>query len=171
MKHKQLTLTETDIKFVLYRSCKEIADDQCYGQDINCKFANYYAEECFDQEHFISKVLFKRVDALCAKLHDNKNKDSFFSDFYGEIALNSKLFFPKMENAKASLLAISICPKLTNEVEHKSRQPAPSNKPGTTTLTERDLSSIEYLGGYVIQKLYYQYDKGKDEANELVCSI
>ncbi len=112
MKHKRLTMTETDIKFVLYRSCKEIADDECYGQDINSKFANYFAEKCFDQEHFISNVLFKRVDDLCAKLNKSKNKDTFFADFYGEIALNSKLFFPKMDIAEASLLAINICPKL-----------------------------------------------------------
>ncbi len=84
--------------------------------------------------------------------------------------MNSKLFFPKMDIAEASLLAINICPKLINEVEHKSKQPAPSKQPGTNILTERDLGSIEYLGGYVIRKLYYQY-KGKDGANELVCSI
>ena len=148
-------MTETDIKFVLYRSCKEIADDECYGQDVNTKFANYYADKCFDQEHFISRVLFKRVDTLCAKLNKSRNKDTFFSEFYGEVALNSKLLFPEMEIAEASLLATNICPKLINEVEHKSRHLAPSKQPGTTILTERDLSSIEYLGGYVIRKLYY----------------
>ncbi len=62
-----------------------------------------------------------------------------------------------MEGTEASLLPINICQKLVNEVEFYSKPPTLANS--SSTLTERDLSAIEFLAGYVIRKTFYQQKK------------
>eukprot|EP00794_Sanderia_malayensis_P010388 gene10388-11469_t len=165
MKHKKVTLTETDIKLILNKSCLEIAQDECYGKEINAKFHHYYETNCFDASQFVANDFFNIVDNLCFKLSNSKKKENFFSDFYGQVALKSSHFFPEMEGTEASLLAINICQKQINEVEFHLKPPTLANS--SSTLTERGLSAIECLAGYVIRKIFYQEKKHSSKYNEI----
>ena len=69
-----------------------------------------------------------------------------------------------MKGEESSLLIIISCMKFIKEVEYLNQQPVTSEAQQKVIFSARDFDIIQYLGGYVIRKLYYKIKDNSDNS-------
>ena len=100
---------------------------------------------------------------VCILLHEKLNiksinPEKFYGFFYSKIVLNSKSFFPMLSESASKVLTtkladILLCFKKEKEVDVTTTS--------TRNISERELSGLQYLGGYVMQNLYKKIKNSK----------
>ena len=87
-------------------------------------------------------------------LSQTKDKEKFYSKFYEIIVQDAMEFFPLMSVDDSTLLLITVCEKLINEVtltgENSTVKESKRFVPN-----QRDKAAVQYYGGYVLRKLRY----------------
>ena len=169
MKHTEVALEPEKIKVLLYDTCYDLSKDRCYGEEVNKLFAEYYTKEFFDQPTFVDKDLYTIINNLCLILSQTKNKEMFYAKFYEVIVQNANEYFASMSSGDATLLLITLCEKLINEVAMIEDNAAVVESK-TFVPNQRDMSAIQYLGGFVLRKLRYAI-KPTGPENQLVIAI
>lgn len=86
-----------------------------------------------------------------SKLVDQKSKELYYAEYYSEVVNKSYKYLPLLKENEAPLLAIIVCEKLMTEFQSVAKPHALS----VPLINDRDKKCIEYIGGYVLRKLYY----------------
>ena len=94
------------------------------------------------------------------------NLDKYYSKYYAKVALRSTTFFSGLSRNAATLLSTKIADSLIafNKMERESINT-------TTILNERDIAALQYLGGYVLQKLYRKHAKANTKESQQAMAI
>eukprot|EP00112_Aurelia_sp_Birch-Aquarium-sp1_P024921 Seg806.14 transcript_id=Seg806.14/GoldUCD/mRNA.D3Y31 product="hypothetical protein" protein_id=Seg806.14/GoldUCD/D3Y31 len=157
------------IEILLFKTCTDISTNKCYGEEINSAFASYYKDEVLKRDGFVTNAFFANIQNLSSKLINSSNKEAFYSDYYGDIIFDCQSYFPTLDSTHGSLLTTELCEKIINEVQFLTSPGMVTQQP-TVSLTERDINCIEYIGGYVLRKVFYSM-KMKQKANGTILSI
>eukprot|EP00795_Rhopilema_esculentum_P016140 gene16140-7502_t len=165
-KQEKLSLPQSRLKSIMEVACQEIAADRCYGTEVNTSFELYCKERYPLQDGFISESSCNIIKKVLSKLVDKKSKELYYAEYYSELVNKSKELFPLLKEHEAPLLAIIVCERLMTEFQSVSKQPAPS----VPQINDRDKQCIQYIGGYVLRKLYYSI-KTDSPQNEIMKSI
>lgn len=103
-------------------------------------------------------------------LYDNFTKsgnlDKYYSKYYAKVPLRSTTFFSGLSRNAATLLSTKIADSLIafNKMERESTNT-------TTILNERDIAGLQYLGGYVLHKLYRKHAKANTKESQQAMAI
>ena len=167
-KHEKLDLPLVRLKSVITEACREIAADSCYGTGINASF-ELYCKERGVEDGFISKSFCAVIKKILSKLVDQKSKELYYAEYYSEVVNKSTEYFPLLKGNEAPLLAVIVCEKLMTEVQSVAKLHAPS----VLQINDRDRQCIEYIGGYVLRKLYYSIktDSSKKTMKSIIISF
>ena len=94
------------------------------------------------------------------------NLDKFYSKYYAKVPLRSTSFFSGLSRNAATLLSTKIADSLIafNKMERESTNT-------TTILNERDIAGLQYLGGYVLHKLYRKHAKANTKESQQAMAI
>ena len=94
------------------------------------------------------------------------NLDKYYSKYYAKVPLRSTTFFSGLSRNVATLLSTKIANSLIafNKMERES-----TNTP--TILNERDIAGLQYLGGYVLHKLYRKHAKVNTKESQQAVAI
>ena len=149
-KREKLDLPLLRLKSVITEACQEIAADSCYGTEINASI-ELYCKERGVEDGFISKSFCAVIKRILPKLVDQKSKELYYAEYYSEVVNKSTEYFPLLKDNEAPLLAVIVCEKLMTEVQSVAKLHALS----VLQINDRDRQCIEYIGGYVLRKLYY----------------
>ena len=94
------------------------------------------------------------------------NLDKYCSKYYAKVPLRSTTFFSGLSRNAATLLSTKIADSLIafSKMERE-------NTNTTTILNERDIAGLQYLGGYVLHKLYRKYAKANTKESQQAMAI
>lgn len=94
------------------------------------------------------------------------NLDKYYSKYYAKVPLRSTTFFSGLSRNAATLLSTKIADSLIafNKMERESTNT-------TTILNERDIAGLQYLGGYVLHKLYRKHAKANTKESQQAMAI
>ena len=94
------------------------------------------------------------------------NLDKYYSKYYAKVPLRSTTFFSGLSRNAATLLSTKIANSLIafNKMERESTNT-------TTILHERDIAGLQYLGGYVLHKLYRKHAKANTKESQQAMAI
>lgn len=94
------------------------------------------------------------------------NLDKYYSKYYAKVPLRSTTFFSGLSRNAATLLSTKIANSLIafNKMERESTNT-------TTILNERDIAGLQYLGGYVLHKLYRKHAKANTKESQQAMAI
>lgn len=94
------------------------------------------------------------------------NLDKYYSKYYAKVPLRSTTFFSGLSRNAATLLSTKIANSLIafNKMERESTNT-------TTILNERDIAGLQYLGGYVLHKLYSKHAKANTKESQQAMAI
>ena len=94
------------------------------------------------------------------------NLDKYYSTYYAKVPLRSITFFSGLSRNAATLLSTKIAGSLIafNKMERESKNT-------TTILNERDIAGLQYLGAYVLHKLYRKHAKANTKESQQAMAI
>lgn len=94
--------------------------------------------------------------------------EKFYSNFYSSIVLNSTKTFDGLSRNAATLLSTKVadCMVVKSKQKAEPTTPEPPNE-----LCEKEKSGLQYLGGYVLHKLYNKIHSNKSTQSEQISSI
>ena len=93
-------------------------------------------------------------------LTKNGNAEKFYSKYYANIALHATTYFPELSRNSSTLLATKLADRLL-AYRKESLSPVDIDeikKP----LQEKEISGLQYLGGYVLQNLHNKHRASKN---------
>ena len=130
----------------------DISLNKCYSKDITDEISKYtYAEmdsESFDEIYTMYDTFLK-----------NGNLEEYYSSFYQKIHLHSHRYFPKLSKVSAKLLTSKLAHVLLSERKktHLKENISTDHK----ELSEREADALNYIGGYILHKLYKKLKNSK----------
>ena len=145
--------TEEVIGDLFLKSLQKIKDSGLYSQTLTSEVDNVM-KKLPNTVH-----LFQEINAIRAK-----TPDAFSTKFYGQIIRSEPCKFTGIENrALAVLVLTKLCTLLLGALKEKeTRNPLTPVK----TIADREMAGLEYLGGYVLHKLYVNLRKSKDSQTQ-----
>ena len=163
-KHKSVENTKVsneEIKNIFVQVCQKTIEQNLYGSKIMEKIESMKTS-CQDNE----------IETLCTKINEvYQKKTSFQSTFVESILLKWNDIFPSMEERSIKVILLKMCDYLDNRVSINE-----NDEIFTKSLSEKELAGMQYLGGYVLHKLYkkirnsknFQADKSQQSASILL---
>ena len=106
---------------------------------------------------------------MCKDFLENKDPDKFFSSYFSSITAMAGSFLPNYPSVSSTIVMMQlgelIFAKL-NKIEMMKRLPTP--------ISEKEMDGLNYLAGYVIQKLMKKFekdDKKQSEKQAVICLL
>ena len=143
--------SEEDFKKTLNELLEKTKNEQfeCYPAAIKKEIKDYHHHET---PMFLA-------DIITDKFIEKKDADKFLSSFYGKIVLNASSYF-QIERPACTLLAKTLGDKLLCRFSSNAKQTIGnlSMKP----ISEREISGLQYLAGYIVRKFTILAKKNKN---------
>ena len=156
----KFSFTVDTIRDILHNTAQKIRDDNIYEKkNIITFISNVISSETCSMESEQLEHLVKVVNKM-----NFKSVEKFQMKYLKEVVNNSKDFYPKEDYRASRLLLMKFLDLFFTTSIHSKKtlkeiEAAPKN------LTERELSGLQYLGGYVIHKTLKKL-KGSSKQDE-----
>ena len=98
---------------------------------------------------------YKHIQMLFEGYSKNGSVEKFYAKFYSTIAVNSVKYFTGLSRNAATLLAMKLADSIFVYCNKFSR--GSTVKEVNHVLSDRDISCVQYLGGYVLHNLHKNY--------------
>lgn len=105
---------------------------------------------------------YSTLKTLYDDFSNSGNLDKFYSKYYATVPLKSTNFFCGLSRNAATLLSTKVADNLIAFCKKQKESSGTTNS--TTSLKEREIAGLQYLGGYVLHKLYKKH--ARDSCNE-----
>lgn len=162
---KTFILTAVILTKIVLKVLNSVKGNEVFSTSIRNELSSYKHKELEERstEFSVMKALFEGY----AK---NGNTEKFYGAYYAQVPLKSTTFFPGLSHNAATLLAtkladgmLSYCNDLKS-VTNKSQ----SSK---TALSEKENTGLQYVGGYVLHKLYKKFARKSLPENQQAMAI
>ena len=97
------------------------------------------------------------------------NLDKYYSKYYAKVPLRSTTFFSGLSRNAATVLSTKVADSLI--AFNKKERESTNTTTTTTILNERDIAGLQYLGGYVLHKLYRKHAKANTKESQQAMAI
>ena len=97
------------------------------------------------------------------------NLDKYYRKYYANVPLRSTTFFSGVSKNAATLLCTKVADSLI--AFNKKERESTNTTTTTTILNERDIAGLQYLGGYVLHKLYRKHAKANTKEGSRMVSF
>ena len=152
----QSTLT-TDVLIDLVNDAKsKIANKKVFTNAIRDEIRSYQFEISKESKEF------EDLQMICEGLTKNGNAEKFYSKYYATIALQATKYFPGLSRNSATLLSTKLADRLLAHSKEVQLSPNPADDEVEKSLQEKEMAGLQYLGGYVLQKLHNKHRTSKN---------
>ena len=147
-----------EFKDIVLKSSKICQEDLCLPEEIRNMFQSFD----FDRKDTVD--LWEIVEPVVTEFHGNAEK--FYSAFYG--LLQDNLLPQKFDGdiTISNILLTEIGNHILSFLSKSKFQPLENRSSMSTSISERELKSLQYIGGYVVHKLYKKYRFCKNKNSE-----
>ena len=127
-------------------------------------FTNAIRDEIRSYQFEISEESkeFEDLQMICEGLTKNGNAEKFYSKYYATIALQATKYFPGLSRNSATLLSTKLADRLLAHSNEVQLSPNPADDEVEKSLQEKEMAGLQYLGGYVLQKLHNKHRTSKN---------
>lgn len=163
---KITTVSPQELTMLLKKTLQKIIFQDMYPEDILLE-VNNLQDKVSTNDKFIEKL----YTDVCKKINF-KNTESFYISFYNTIVRESTGYFHQVANKCATIVTRKLGDELMKFVTTK-RNPE-VEEIVTKNLSEKEVSALQYLGGYVLHNLYRKCrnsSKYKDNAHQEIMSL
>ena len=98
--------------------------------------------------------LLEEISKICKDFLENKNPEKFFFELLHNIIARAETFFPNYPSVSSTTVMMQLCEVIfvkLNKTEVAERIPTP--------ISEKEMDGLNYLAGYIIQKLMKKMKK------------
>jgi len=150
-----------DLKKIVLDCAKKLNGDLCYSQDIRDLFGSDACTDALD--------LWKKLKGPILKF--NGDSEKFHANLFG-LLIENLLPEKFADHVVTNTLMIEVVVGMANHFNNKNNNtPIPDdNNNNIDSLSERELSSLEYLAGYVVKKLLTKFRYGRLRQSEIACT-
>ena len=130
-----------------------LSQDECFPEDVRQGFQNcifIYAPQDDDLE---SIEMFGKIKILYASLEKKGNVEKFYSSYFALVPLKAVEYFPGLPFQSSVLLATRLADKIVSFFKEKKADHTPTARAVSTSLSMKEKSALQYLGGYVLFSL------------------
>ena len=136
-------IDENSLTNLVKETTEKLSEDPCYPEELRSKFLSYTdTGKC-------SSLLILHVQKLLKELSSKGDAETYFGNYYTAIVFKAESFFPGLEKPLSTLLAKRLGDKLLSLFKNPTLGPV--NKP--IEINQKELGSLQYLGGYVKKML------------------
>jgi len=152
------TLTAETLVGMVYDVKKRISEKKVFSDILRDELKSYQYE--MDKE----SSEFSKLKQLNEALIKNGNEDKFFSKYYAEIALNATTCFEGLSCNAATLLSTKLADRLLAHAKEMTLSTS-ANADVKKHLSDKEKAGLQYLGGYILQKLHNKHRSSKSLQN------
>ena len=161
---QQNEFTVHDFKSVSTKARAKILESKVYPQSVRDELRSYSFELNDSATEFLE------IQKLCKCLMKSGNAEKFYSNFYASVVLNSTKTYNGLSRHAATLLCTKVADCILAQRKEKGETHTPDHTP--TKLSDKEIAGLQYIGGYVLHKLYNKHIKiNNSEQSEQTASI
>ena len=123
--------------------------NKIFSKSMRDELAGYTVSEISDQTED-----FNQLQTAYKHLAKSGNLEKFYATYYSTVVLKATSYFTGLSRNCATLLATKIGDRL---VSYSKEKIATSNAELNVSFTDREIASLQYIGGYVLHKLYSKH--------------
>lgn len=112
---------------------------------------------------------YKNIKNLFEGYTKNGSVEKFYGKYYSTVAVNSVNYFRRLSRNAATLLAMKLADSLLAYCNKSSRES--EVKEINTVFTDRDISCVQYLGGYVLHNLHKKHAQKQSSESQKAMAI
>ncbi len=150
-----------DYSLLVNQCAHSLSEDKCYPENVRKEFRDYvfvYSPEDDDLEVI---QLFEKLKIIFITLKKRRNVEKFYSSYFGLVPLKAGEYFPGISFQSSVLLATRLADRIVSFCKEKKEDGIPTAKAACTSLTTKEKSALQYLGGYVLFSLNKRLRKSK----------
>lgn len=140
---------------MVYDVKKRISEKKVFSDILRDELKSYQYEMDEDSSEF------SKLKQLYEALIKNGNEEKFFSKYYAEIALNATTYFEGLSRNAATLLSTKLADRLLAHAKEMTLSTS-ANADVKKHLSDKEKAGLQYLGGYVLQKLHNKHRSSKN---------
>ena len=149
-----MTFSTTALEEIVQNAVQSVQEKIVFAEHLRKELATYKVQLVSGSDEF------KFLKVCYEKLAKKGNAEKFYSDFYGEVSVNSCRFFTGLSRNAATLLTMKVADSMVAHCK-KQNQPSSINTNSKVnqqcTLSDKEVAGLQYLGGYVLQNLYRKH--------------
>ena len=143
----------------------KIIDNEVYSVSLRKELESYsYVELQELSAEFID------LKAIFDGLAKNGDAEKFYGKFYSKICLKSKSFFTSLSQHSATLLSTKLADCMLTYCKGQVCAAESLSNPNVI-LSERKKAGLQYVGGYVLQKLYKKHSKAHSTESQQAMAV
>ena len=154
-----ITLVKEQLKYTAEKICLDKSN--IFNELLSCKFS-VYLEQGFPE------VFLKKLQEEMTINVKTKNKEKYYASFYTHIVNDPEEKF-KLENTPMKymrVLLMKLCDALWhNGLKLSSKDLSDSTAVTSQGISDKEIESLQYLGGYVLHKLHSRLKRSKDSSS------
>ena len=137
---------------------RRLVNNKVFSKDIREELSAYEFTNLPEES-----MEFADLQKIFKQLMKKKDQEKFYTMFYSTVPLNSTKYFTGLSRNAATLLSTKIADIMLVNSKEKSVVPV---KAFDIKLTDKEMTGLQYVGGYVLHKLYNKHTKSKSTASQ-----
>ena len=144
------------LKELTEEAISTLSKDLCYPENLRSKISSS------DNIEVSCSLLLQDVQSLFRGLSSKGDAEKYYENYYTNIVFCAEVFFPDLEKPLCTLLAKRLGDKILSYFKRPTFRPV--IKP--MEISQRELDSLQYLGGYVVRKILRKTKNCKNYRNQ-----
>ena len=152
-----------ELKELINQACTKISENICYPESVRMQF------DVREDIQIMYETLCPAINNLYSQFQLKRDPEYYYAEFRCNIIEHTESFFPSMEFKFRGVLGIKLCDVLfVNMQRKKDKNVTNVVKP----ITKEEYDGLQYLSGYVVQKILKKASKGKqNKENNAIVNI
>ena len=132
---------------------RRLVNNKVFSKDIREELSAYQFTNLSEDS-----MEFAELQKIFKQLMKKKDQEKFYTLFYSTVPLNSTNYFTGLSRNAATLLSTKVADIMLVYSKEKSFVPV---KDFEIKLSDKEMAGLQYVGGYVLHKLYNKHTKSK----------
>ena len=149
----QCQFTSEVLTRMINEAKQQLTDNKVFPKNVRVELRAYnYTGISEETEEFLNlqnvfKCLAKKGDA-----------EKFYSMFYSNVPIKSTSYFVGLSRNAATLLSTKLADHM---LSYSKKQECTNSSASCAKLTEKEMAGLQYIGGYVLNKLHHKHTHSK----------
>lgn len=132
---------------------RRLVDNKVFSKDIREELRSYELTYLPEESMELAEL-----QKIFKQLMKKKDQEKFYATFYSTVPLNSTKYFTGLSRNAATLLSTKVADIMIVYSKEKSFIPG---KDFEIKLSDKEMAGLQYVGGYVLHKLYKKHTNSK----------
>ena len=157
-------MTTASLSEIVLNALQTVKENEVFATHLKDEFNQYEYKQLEGTEFMVMKSLYENY-------LKNGNTEKFYGNYYAQVPLKSTSFFPGLTRNAATLLATKVADSMLSYCNQSKSVDKSQQSLTKTELSEKENAGLQYIGGYVLHKLYKKYARKSSPENQQAMAI